>query len=1198
MKAKKYLAIALCLALMCGLCMPAALAAGYADTNGHWAEAAIDRWSGYNIVEGYGGSFSPDDSLTRGQMAKILSAALGLTKTAGNPFTDVPSDAWYEPYVLRCYAAGIMLGDGSNARPDSDITRQETMVMFCRALGIAPVTGADLSSFADGAGVADWAAPYMAAAVRAGIITGVGDSRIAPTSDMTRAAFMTVLDRAVVQYINAPGAYTLTNRSGIILVASGNVTLTGTTSANILVTPAASGKSVSFDKATVYGTVTVNADNATVTTKDSNLPAITKNGTGITVDDRTGKGSASSGGSGSGGGGGTAAKDLDITTQDQKLEEGVTTYKNITITSGVGNGDVTLSNITIEENLYIRGGGSGSIHLENVKIGGRIIMEKESGDPPRLDLKNTPVSKPIQVNRPSIIEAQDEASKVPAIEAAADVEIKGAGTEVGKITVNGNKKVTVTVTDGAVTTVEARSETEITGAGGTVGAVTAEADVEIDRSNGVGTVTVPSGHAGEVTITLTEGGVKSVEVNSPARITGTGGNAETVEANDDVVVDSQVVDKVEVPKTASNVTVDVRGTDEITVEVDAEGTTVMTESGSKAEVTGEAKDTVKKHTHTWDDSKWAHEEGETHWNPCTAELDGGVCPAKNNEEAHKWTYTDTEGDTHTKACSVCKFDGGSEAHTWEAAGEAGGTEGWADDGNGKTHSRSCACGHKETEDHKWDEGEMTTPPTESKEGEKTFTCENCGGTKTESVPAASSGASANTSIYAAPGILRLDWDAKEGYTGSYYINGTKSNSAGAFYHLINTVRGAAAAGSYSFTISTSDDDGATLTEWARAEDILTVVFDEAIQPDVNIIGQEDGTYKFVPNDGFSGIYDYTMYAPDGTEIRSWYVAANGSVNVAPYEGCYFNVRELSWPTGNGLPSVTATISGTEKNISFEPYDFSETTATIETDDPAALLAALNKGGKVTLNCDVSWSTNTSVNSGGDVELDLNGHTITMGTNMLQFIYGKTVTITDSSTERTGAIIGSIGALTEASLTLQRLNVAPGMRFSLSDVRSGAITDCSFQERLSIYGSEALPEITVSRTTFTNTGVYVRNCKATFTDCDFKVDTTEGSFSFEVSYRGEVEFNDFTLSSVQTRSLRVSYGGTLIINSGDYTYTGAQELGLIYVYTDDGNPESKLILKGGTYSFNPSEVSGVTIDETCKVTDNGAGIYTVSAGNDP
>ena len=145
--------------------------------------------------------------------------------------------------------------------------------MLARALGIAPASGADLSAFSDRTQVASYAAPYLAAMVKFGMVGG-NNGQLSPNGSMTRAALVTVLDRAVVQYINQPGSYTLTNQTGIILVAAGNITLSGTTSADIVITPAADGTKVAFENDTVNGTVTVQADYATLTTKNSSVPDV------------------------------------------------------------------------------------------------------------------------------------------------------------------------------------------------------------------------------------------------------------------------------------------------------------------------------------------------------------------------------------------------------------------------------------------------------------------------------------------------------------------------------------------------------------------------------------------------------------------------------------------------------------------------------------------------------------------------------------------------------------------------------------------------------------------------------------------------------------------------------------------------------------------------------------------------------------
>ena len=81
-------------------------------------------------------------------------------------------------------------------------------------------------------------------------------------------------------------------------------------------------------------------------------------------------------------------------------------------------------------------------------------------------------------------------------------------------------------------------------------------------------------------------------------------------------------------------------------------------------------------------------------------------------------------------------NGGFPVLKWEAGDDAPHIHeysAWISDGDA-THSRSCECGDKQTEEHVWDEGTITAEPTTSESGTKTFTCTVCGGTKTEEIP--------------------------------------------------------------------------------------------------------------------------------------------------------------------------------------------------------------------------------------------------------------------------------------------------------------------------------------------------------------------------------------------------------------------------------------------------------------------------------
>ena len=79
----------------------------YSDVAGHWAQSAILRWSDYGVLQGSEGKFSPDGTLTRGQMAVILSRLLNLPAAPSAGFTDVAPDAWYADGINRRHPAGL-----------------------------------------------------------------------------------------------------------------------------------------------------------------------------------------------------------------------------------------------------------------------------------------------------------------------------------------------------------------------------------------------------------------------------------------------------------------------------------------------------------------------------------------------------------------------------------------------------------------------------------------------------------------------------------------------------------------------------------------------------------------------------------------------------------------------------------------------------------------------------------------------------------------------------------------------------------------------------------------------------------------------------------------------------------------------------------------------------------------------------------
>ncbi|MBQ4340045.1 MAG: S-layer homology domain-containing protein, partial [Firmicutes bacterium] len=224
MKMKKVLALLLSLCLVVSAPV-AVFAADFSDTEDHWAESSIDRWSSYGILNGKGGDiFDPNAPMKRGEAATIFANLLGLTETADiSQFGDVSADDWYAEALAKCVAAGIMNGVGDDMMdPEGTITREMFFTMFARALGIRPQASTD-ENFDDADEVSDWAEGYINALINEGYVDGLTDTEIAPDVNINRASVAALLDKTVKQYVTEEGAVVDASEGGLILVAADNV---------------------------------------------------------------------------------------------------------------------------------------------------------------------------------------------------------------------------------------------------------------------------------------------------------------------------------------------------------------------------------------------------------------------------------------------------------------------------------------------------------------------------------------------------------------------------------------------------------------------------------------------------------------------------------------------------------------------------------------------------------------------------------------------------------------------------------------------------------------------------------------------------------------------------------------------------------------------------------------------------------------
>ncbi len=235
-------------------------AKSFDDTEGHWAQQAIDRWSDNGILNGVGeNKFNPDGYMTRAEAATVISRLLALSERVSiSDYKDVDSNAWYIEYLEKCVAAGILNGDGNNINPGGYVTREMFFTMFGRAFGIQPEESLS-KEFFDADEISSWAQGYTYAFINQGYVNGVTEDTVAPKNNINRASVITVLDRLIENYATKENDVLNSADKGISLVVANNCTVADNFSGTVVIS--AKDTAISFNGASSNTKIIIQADN-------------------------------------------------------------------------------------------------------------------------------------------------------------------------------------------------------------------------------------------------------------------------------------------------------------------------------------------------------------------------------------------------------------------------------------------------------------------------------------------------------------------------------------------------------------------------------------------------------------------------------------------------------------------------------------------------------------------------------------------------------------------------------------------------------------------------------------------------------------------------------------------------------------------------------------------------------------------------
>ncbi|MDI7250791.1 MAG: S-layer homology domain-containing protein, partial [Bacillota bacterium] len=179
------------------------------DVGGHWSEPDVRAVVALEVISGFpDGTFRPEDEVTREQFLKMMVSSLGWLPSGGSasgggasgadtvlPFADVPPNRWSFPYVAAAVRRGVINPSPQGLfHPERPVTRLEVAEWLTRADPRLPDLQA-VPEFSDWRAVPEASREAVRAVAAAGLMRGYPDGRFGPDDALPRSQAAALLWR-------------------------------------------------------------------------------------------------------------------------------------------------------------------------------------------------------------------------------------------------------------------------------------------------------------------------------------------------------------------------------------------------------------------------------------------------------------------------------------------------------------------------------------------------------------------------------------------------------------------------------------------------------------------------------------------------------------------------------------------------------------------------------------------------------------------------------------------------------------------------------------------------------------------------------------------------------------------------------------------------------------------------------------------
>ncbi len=163
------------------------------DIERHWSREYAEKVIKNGIMNtDSNGHFHPDKNVTRAEMIEYIFKAMNYTETEYiSEFADVNKDMPYAKMLQTMVDKGIISID-TNFRPDDNVSREEVCKIISTALGLS-FNDSDLDNYKDKDEIGMWALGYVNNVIKAGIMVGVSSDCFSPKSNITNGQIAKII---------------------------------------------------------------------------------------------------------------------------------------------------------------------------------------------------------------------------------------------------------------------------------------------------------------------------------------------------------------------------------------------------------------------------------------------------------------------------------------------------------------------------------------------------------------------------------------------------------------------------------------------------------------------------------------------------------------------------------------------------------------------------------------------------------------------------------------------------------------------------------------------------------------------------------------------------------------------------------------------------------------------------------------------